>query len=283
MTKRLSPEREQEIRDQIQEDGQYVSELPPGMQGDYFSKKELLAEIDELRADVSHYKAVWDDAHVMISDVEKERDQLKAENEHLERALAGRRDEHDKHLDDKMKLKDERDKLRADTMNARLGVTQQAYDNVVKERDTIRGDYELLRGENEKLTDELVRAPSTKDYSYLSKRFDEVREERDDLQSKLGMSMGIGTGSGNLFVHGSYDSIKAAQAQVLERMQLLDENGQLTRELKDANVELEYRRKTVTSLSSMCQQLNQELTTANLALDEARERLEVLSPGGSSK
>lgn len=48
--------------------------------------------------------------------------------------------------------------------------------------------------------------------------------ERDariaELEAKTRTAMGVGSGSGNLFVYGDYDSIKAAQKIVIERDQL---------------------------------------------------------------
>jgi len=41
-----------------------------------------------------------------------------------------------------------------------------------------------------------------------------------ELEAKTEMTMGVGSGNGNLFVHGDYDSIKAAQAIVLENESL---------------------------------------------------------------
>jgi len=37
-----------------------------------------------------------------------------------------------------------------------------------------------------------------------------------ELERKTSVSMGVGSGDGNLFVHGDYESIKAAQAKILE-------------------------------------------------------------------
>ncbi len=55
----------------------------------------------------------------------------------------------------------------------------------------------------------------------------ELLAERDadkkriaELEAKTAMTMGVGSGNGNLFVHGDYDSIKAAQAIVLENESL---------------------------------------------------------------
>ncbi|WP_273835609.1 hypothetical protein [Serratia marcescens] len=45
----------------------------------------------------------------------------------------------------------------------------------------------------------------------------EAKDKRiAELEAKTAMTMGVGSGNGNLFVHGDYDSIKAAQAIVLE-------------------------------------------------------------------
>ncbi|HEJ7171049.1 ead/Ea22-like family protein [Serratia marcescens] len=41
-----------------------------------------------------------------------------------------------------------------------------------------------------------------------------------ELEAKTAMTMGVGSGNGSLFVHGDYDSIKAAQAIVLENESL---------------------------------------------------------------
>jgi len=44
-----------------------------------------------------------------------------------------------------------------------------------------------------------------------------LRAERDGLRAEHAVTMGVGTGDGNLFVHGTYESIKAAQAMIDER------------------------------------------------------------------
>lgn len=49
----------------------------------------------------------------------------------------------------------------------------------------------------------------------------EAKDKRvAELEAKTAMTMGVGSGNGNLFVHGDYDSIKAAQAIVLENESL---------------------------------------------------------------
>jgi hypothetical protein len=45
----------------------------------------------------------------------------------------------------------------------------------------------------------------------------EAEAERDALAAKTACTLGVGDGSGSLFVHGDYASIKAAQAIILER------------------------------------------------------------------
>jgi hypothetical protein len=44
--------------------------------------------------------------------------------------------------------------------------------------------------------------------------------ENERLNVMTATTMGVGSGEGSLFVHGDYDSIKAAQAIVIERDQL---------------------------------------------------------------
>ncbi|MEX5769103.1 hypothetical protein AB4Y55_25490 [Serratia nematodiphila] len=49
----------------------------------------------------------------------------------------------------------------------------------------------------------------------------EAKDKRiAELEAKTAMTMGVGSGNGNLFVHGDYDSIKAAQAIALENESL---------------------------------------------------------------
>lgn len=49
----------------------------------------------------------------------------------------------------------------------------------------------------------------------------EAKDKRiAELEAKTAMTMGVGSGNGSLFVHGDYDSIKAAQAIVLENESL---------------------------------------------------------------
>ncbi len=48
----------------------------------------------------------------------------------------------------------------------------------------------------------------------------ELKKRIAELEAKTAMTMGVGSGNGNLFVHGDYDSIKAAQAIVLENESL---------------------------------------------------------------
>lgn len=46
---------------------------------------------------------------------------------------------------------------------------------------------------------------------------DEAAAEIEALRARTAVTMGVGTGDGKLFVHGDHDSIKAAQAIVLQR------------------------------------------------------------------
>lgn len=51
-------------------------------------------------------------------------------------------------------------------------------------------------------------------------RAENAEQRVAELEAKTAMTMGVGSGNGNLFVHGDYDSIKAAQAIVLENESL---------------------------------------------------------------
>ena len=51
---------------------------------------------------------------------------------------------------------------------------------------------------------------------YLNSLLDRVHE----LEEKTSVTCGVGSGNGNLFVHGDYDSIKAVQALVFENERL---------------------------------------------------------------
>lgn len=46
---------------------------------------------------------------------------------------------------------------------------------------------------------------------------DTLEKERDALRALTQVKLGVGSGSGNLFVYGDYESVKAAQAIILER------------------------------------------------------------------
>ena len=47
------------------------------------------------------------------------------------------------------------------------------------------------------------------------------RDKRiDELEEKTSMTCGVGSGNGNLLVHGDYDSIKSVQALVFENERL---------------------------------------------------------------
>lgn len=43
-----------------------------------------------------------------------------------------------------------------------------------------------------------------------------LKEENEKLRIKTSVSLGVGDGQGNLFVHGDYDSIKTVQAKIFE-------------------------------------------------------------------
>ena len=56
-----------------------------------------------------------------------------------------------------------------------------------------------------------------KHYECALREIEALRAEVERLKSMTAVTMGVGSGDGNLFVHGDFESIKAAQAIVLER------------------------------------------------------------------
>lgn len=56
----------------------------------------------------------------------------------------------------------------------------------------------------------------------LRAEIEALRAEVERLKSMAAVTMGVGSGDGNLFVHGDYDSIKAAQALVLRAERLAE-------------------------------------------------------------
>lgn len=66
---------------------------------------------------------------------------------------------------------------------------------------------------------------------------EKLRNEVERLKSMTAVTMGVGQGDGKLFVHGDYESIKAAQDIVLERDKLRKEVEEW-RSFAEAQVEL---------------------------------------------
>lgn len=64
------------------------------------------------------------------------------------------------------------------------------------------------------------RAMLSKSASPEQNDHDALRADNERLASKIAVTMGVGSGDGQLFVHGDHASIKAAQAIILERDQL---------------------------------------------------------------
>lgn len=54
----------------------------------------------------------------------------------------------------------------------------------------------------------------------LQAEIERLQAEVERLKSMTAVTMGVGRGDGNLFVHGDYDSIKAAQALVIRAERL---------------------------------------------------------------
>jgi len=58
-----------------------------------------------------------------------------------------------------------------------------------------------------------------------------IEDERDRLRAMTACTMGVGNGDGKLFVHGDYESIKAAQEIILERVRLKAELAEREKEI----------------------------------------------------
>ena len=50
--------------------------------------------------------------------------------------------------------------------------------------------------------------------------FQKLQAKYEELRTKTSVSLGVGDGNGNLFVHGDYESIKRVQALIFECEQL---------------------------------------------------------------
>lgn len=74
----------------------------------------------------------------------------------------------------------------------------------------------IIRSYNPDADAELI-VEAVNNYVRLRDECDAFRAECDALRAKTSMSIGVGDGTGNLFVHGDYDSIKRVQALIFER------------------------------------------------------------------
>lgn len=70
-----------------------------------------------------------------------------------------------------------------------------------------------------------------------------LQRENEQLIGKTRVTMGVGYGSGKLFVHGDYDSIKACQS-------IIDDRDRLRRELEEARIQLSRKETTIGTVSS---------------------------------
>jgi hypothetical protein len=73
----------------------------------------------------------------------------------------------------------------------------------------------IIRSHNPDADAELI-VKAVNNYDKLRDECDALRAECDALRAKTSMSIGVGDGTGSLFVHGDYDSIKRVQALIFE-------------------------------------------------------------------
>lgn len=98
-------------------------------------------------------------------------------------------------------------------------------DEVIAERDQLRAECENLRREVGGLRASRIayasefpaNADGNPDTGRIHENIRKLKDECDSLRDKTSMSIGVGDGTGNLYVHGDYDSIKRVQALIFER------------------------------------------------------------------
>lgn len=66
-----------------------------------------------------------------------------------------------------------------------------------------------------------------------AKEFEALKYKINQLEKKTNMCLGVGDGTGNLFVYGDYDSIKTAQNKLLELETLRKQVGECEEVLRE--------------------------------------------------
>jgi hypothetical protein len=95
-----------------------------------------------------------------------------------------------------------------------------------------------LTKEREEIIRQAFMFQSTGLAATIMELIDEIDALREEVRKAEGeCKLGVGNGAGNLFVHGDYESVRAAQILVLERHSLRAENARL-QTLVDVAVEL---------------------------------------------
>lgn len=116
------------------------------------------------------------------------------------------------------------------------GSTHWCYSRYTMTRDdlgtyVLAKDYDALRSASEALQAEVKT----------------LQAEVERLKSMTAVTMGIGSGDGNLFIHGDYDSIKAAQALVF-RAERMEKALRLIESAKDRGFGIDYARGVAQSI-----------------------------------
>lgn len=109
--------------------------------------------------------------------------------------------------------------------------------------------------------------------------------EAESLREKTALQMGVGDGTGNLFVYGDYESIKAAQRGIDEKHELRRENARLREVLKWYGERTNYttmERKSIGPSTDVFAfpVLNDEGSRARDALNEQKEPELSKNPSG---
>jgi DNA repair exonuclease SbcCD ATPase subunit len=103
------------------------------------------------------------------------------------------------------------DKPETPTLEYYRDLNEKKWNKILKleaENASLKAERDKLSKQNDRLEDRFERDQD---------KVKELQQENETLKEKISCTLGVGSGDGKLFVHGDYDSIKAAQAIILER------------------------------------------------------------------
>ena len=108
----------------------------------------------------------------------------------------------------------------------------------------------------------------------LRERLAAAERERDELRLKTAMTLGVGEGSGQLFVHGDYESIKACQRIIFEREAFWKKLDAMEIERDEANESARQAIERIAGYIGMIEARDATIAAQSAALAKARELVE---------